>query len=78
MKKISEFSLLKSTPYLRNFPACGVRYRTDSDGYGLVLIHPNVTDEALIAEKHEAAKIKATKTIHEVRIPLQIAKAVGI
>jgi len=78
-KKI-DFHLLRASKVsalLKNFPKCGVRYKTDGE-YGVVLVHPSVRDQGLIAEKRDAAKIKATKEVYIVDLPLWAVDAVGI
>ena len=64
---------------MKDFPLCGVRYGSDN-GHGFVLINPSlpVSSMKLIAEKIEAASIKAYKSINVLIIPRQLAKAKGL
>lgn len=78
-KKI-DWSLVKATKVislLKNFPACGVRYKTDGE-YGIVLVHPRIKDQRIVAQKREAAKIKAKKEVYIVSIPLMVVQHLGI
>ena len=78
--KSIDWSLVKASKVislLKNFPACGVRYKTDGN-YGIVLVHPRIKDQALVAAKRNAAKIKASKEVYIVSIPLKIAQSMGI
>ena len=63
-------------PLLRNFPQCGVRYRTFGD-HALVLVSPAIKDQALIKSKREAAGVNSV-TVTVAEIPVQIAKVFGI
>ena len=65
---------------LKNFPKCGVRFGSDGNGHGFVLISPRIVerDRGLVREKIEAAKIKSSKSISTLLIPVQLAKAAGI
>ena len=78
--KSIEWSLIKASKVfglLNNFPACGVRYITDGD-YGIVFVHPRIKDQAVVAAKRNAAKIKAKREVYIVSIPLKIAQSMGI
>ena len=75
-----DWSLIKASKVfglLKNFPACGVRYQTDGN-HGIVLVHPRIKDQRIVAQKREAAKIKASKEVYIVSIPRKIALAAGI
>ena len=64
--------------YLRNFPKCGVRY-AHINGHSLVLVKHGIRDQALIAEKRNAAtRSRPTKTVSIVEIPMAIAVAAGL
>ena len=79
--RVIDFSLLKPNKVhglLKNFPACKVRYQTDSTGYGLVLVHPAVKDQSLVKQKIAAAKIKADKEVYVVDIPDAVVRRLGI
>tara|TARA_R110000850_G_C9669301_1_gene436581 strand:+ start:307 stop:588 length:282 start_codon:yes stop_codon:yes gene_type:complete len=65
------FNELKSTAVaalMKDFPKCGVRFKTEGD-YGLVLVHPDIRNQALVMQKRESAKIKATKEVFIVNLP---------
>ena len=75
----SNFNNIKATyvgPLLRNFPQCGVRYRTFGD-HALVLVSPAVKDQALIKSKREAAALNSL-TVTVAEIPAQIAAVFNI
>ena len=78
-KKI-DFHLLRASKVaslLKNFPKCGVRYKTDGN-YGIVLVHPRIKDQRIVAQKREAAKINAKKEVYIVGIPVMVAQHLGI
>ncbi len=78
--KLIDFSLLKATavpPLMKNFPKCGIRFKTDGD-YGVVLVHPDVRDQLAVMEKIAAAKIKANKEIYVVDIPRAVIEIFNI
>ena len=78
-KKI-DFSLLKATKIpglLKNFPQCGIRFKTDGD-YGVVLVHPSIANQQLVKDKVHAAKIKASKAVYVVDIPTSVIDAFKI
>jgi hypothetical protein len=66
---------------LKNFPKCGVRYGTDGNGHGFVLVGPNLKlvhgNKNIVRQKIEAAKIKANKTVNILVIPYQLARSVA-
>ena len=64
-------------PLLRNFPACGVRYRTIGN-HTLVLVSPSIKDQVLVKSKVDAARISARDSICVAEIPRQIASVFGI
>jgi hypothetical protein len=68
---------------LKKFPKCGVRFGTEEDGHGFVIISPslNVNCEKtiqMIVDKTEAAKIKSTKAISRFIVPPKLARAAGL
>lgn len=78
-KKV-KFSLLKSSVViglLKDFPMCGVRYKSDGV-HGLVLVHPAIKDQRLVKDKIAAARLRASKEVYVVDIPQSIADAAGI